>query len=190
MFERRSPVDLLGAYLLSRGSAKQKALKEFECVLYITASPFPPPPPVPKQAEPPHPSPTTASQCPSLLPSRFIAAAMSSASALSHLINRNLCYNDLSTSPLTPCIFNEGWRSSCLPRPFLSSLFFNSTSEPLYVHVRARRPGASRRKAQAKHQSSAAVRPLLPLPLIICSLHQQHDFSRLLIPMQVIYLIK
>lgn len=35
---------------------------------------------------------------PALLPSRLIPAAMSSGSALSHLINRNLCYNDLSMS--------------------------------------------------------------------------------------------
>lgn len=35
---------------------------------------------------------------PSLLPSPLIPAAMSSGSALSHLINRNLCYNDLSMS--------------------------------------------------------------------------------------------
>lgn len=48
-----------------------------------------------------------------LLAAHLIPAAISSGSALSHLINRNLCYNDLSMS-LSACICNEGWKSSCL----------------------------------------------------------------------------
>lgn len=43
----------------------------------------------------------------SLVPSPLYPAALSSGSVLSHLINRNLCYNDLWREPLTRCICNE-----------------------------------------------------------------------------------
>lgn len=162
-----------------------------EGILLYAAQPTPPHTPPPKQTctfSPPL-------WVPSLLPSHLIPAAMSSGSALSHLINRNLCYNDLSMSLWLYAYSMRAGNPVALVAD--SEAFFTHTVAPRCLW--ARRPTGWREAGTFLEDTygpniSRAPALLLcavfPSPLIICSLHYPHDFSGLLILMPVIYLIK
>lgn len=131
---------------------------------------------------------------PSLLPSPLIPAAMSSGSALSHLINRNLCYNDLSMSLWLYAYAMRAGDPVALVADF--EAFLHIALRCLWVQHPTKRREAGTLLAGHTHRPNISQAPafllcaVFPPPLIICSLYCQHDFSRLLILMQVIYLIK
>lgn len=132
---------------------------------------------------------------PSLLPSPLIPAAMSSGSALSHLINRNLCYNDLSMRLWLYAYAMRARDPVALVADF-KMFIAHSTTLPLsaasYWTAQSRDPPGRTHTHWPNITQEAAflLCAVFPSPLIICCLFCQDDFSRLLILMQAIYLIK
>lgn len=129
----------------------------------------------------------------SSLPSPLIPAAMSSGSALSHLINRNLCYNDLSMS-----LWLDAYAMSAGDSVALVALILRHSSHIAGCCLRVQHPIGQPKAGtllaghagQTSVEAPALLCAVFPFPLIICCLFCQDDLSELLILMQVIYVIK